>query len=61
MLGSLKKEIYVNKKNLNFRIMRTEFGEKLEKAINSVESFTWKTKDGNVIKLVDAPAENLIK
>lgn len=41
--------------------MRTEFGEKLEKAINSVESFTWKTKDGNVIKLVDAPAENLIK
>lgn len=41
--------------------MRTEFGEKLEKAMNSIESFTWKTKDGNVIKLVDAPAEDLIK
>lgn len=41
--------------------MRTEFGEKLEKAMNDVNSLTWKDKNGNVIKLVDAPAEDLIK
>ena len=41
--------------------MRTEFGEKLEKAMNDINSLTWKDKSGNVIKLVDAPAEDLIK
>ena len=41
--------------------MRTEFGEKLEKAMNDVNSLTWKDMNGNVIKLVDAPAEYLIK
>ena len=41
--------------------MRTEFVEKLEKAMNDVNSLTWKDKNGNVIKLVDAPAEDLIK
>lgn len=41
--------------------MRTEFGEKLEKAMNDVNSLTWKDKNRNVIKLVDAPAEDLIK
>ena len=29
--------------------MRTEFGEKLEKAMNDVNSLTWKDKNGNVI------------
>lgn len=41
--------------------MRTEFGEKLQKAIESVDSLTWKDKNGNSIKLMDAPASDLIK
>lgn len=41
--------------------MRTEFGEKLEKAMNDINSLAWKDKNGNVIKLMDAPAEDLIK
>lgn len=41
--------------------MRTEFGEKLQKAIESIDSLTWKDKDGNNIKLVDASAEDLRK
>ena len=29
--------------------MRTEFGEKLQNAMDSVESYTWKDKNGNDI------------
>lgn len=41
--------------------MRTEFGEQLQKAMDSINSLTWKDKNGNVIKLMDAPAADLIK
>lgn len=41
--------------------MRTEFGEKLQKAMESVDSLTWKDKNGNIIKLMDAQASDLIK
>ena len=41
--------------------MRTEFGEKLQQAINSIDSFTWKDKNGNVVKLVDADETSLQK
>jgi hypothetical protein len=41
--------------------MRTEFGEKLQKAMESVDSLTWKDKNGNVTKLMDAQASDLIK
>lgn len=41
--------------------MRTEFGEKVHTAITSIDALTWKDKSGNVIKLMDAPAADLIK
>ena len=41
--------------------MRTEFGEKLQNAIDSVESLTWKDKNGNDIKLMTAPEEDIQK
>lgn len=41
--------------------MRTEFGEKLQKAMDSIESLTWKDKNGNTIKLVEASPFDLIK
>ena len=39
----------------------TEFGASLQSAINSIHSYVWEDKDGNIIKLMDAPAENLQK
>lgn len=41
--------------------MTTEFGEKLQSAIESIESLTWKDKNGDDIKLVDASIEDLRK
>jgi hypothetical protein len=41
--------------------MRTEFGEKLQKAMDSIESLTWKDKNGNTTKLVEASPFDLIK
>ena len=41
--------------------MRTEFGEKLQTAMDSIESLVWKDKNGNNVKLMDAPAEDLQK
>lgn len=41
--------------------MRTEFGEKLQNAIDSIESLTWKDKNGNDIKLMTAPEEDIQK
>lgn len=52
--------MYVNKKNLNFNMM-TELGEKLQNAMNSIESFTWKDKNGNSVKLMTASIEDLQK
>lgn len=40
--------------------MNTEFGEKLQRAINSVDSLTWRDKNGNDIKLMQASAEDLL-
>lgn len=39
--------------------MHTEFGEKLQTALNSIDSLTWKEQNGSTIKLVDATAEQL--
>lgn len=39
--------------------MNTEFGDKLQSAINSIDSYTWKDKNGNVVKLMDASEQNL--
>lgn len=39
--------------------MNTEFGEKLQKAINSIDSLTWRDKNGNDVKLVNASVEDL--
>lgn len=39
--------------------MNTEFGEKLQKAINSTDSFVWKDKNGNDIKLMTASAKDI--
>lgn len=41
--------------------MRTEFGEKLQNAIDSIESLTWIDKNGNSIKLMTASPEDLQK
>lgn len=41
--------------------MRTEFGEKLQNAIDSVESYTWKDKNGNDVKLIEASVVDLKK
>lgn len=41
--------------------MQTEFGEKLQNAINSIESLTWRDRDGNNIKLITAPEEDIKK
>lgn len=41
--------------------MRTEFGEKLQNAIDSIESLTWKDKNGNDIKLMTASEEDIQK
>lgn len=41
--------------------MITEFGEKLQNAIDSVESLSWIDKNGNSIKLMDASVEDLQK
>lgn len=41
--------------------MRTEFGEQLQKVMDSIDALTWKDKNGNIVKLMDAPAADLIK
>lgn len=41
--------------------MNTEFGEKLQSAINSIDSLTWKDKQGNTVKLVEATQTDLQK
>jgi hypothetical protein len=41
--------------------MRTEFGEKLQNAIDSIESLTWKDKNGNEVKLMTASPDDLKK
>ena len=39
--------------------MCTEFGEKLQNAMNSINSFVWINKKGESIKMVDMPADQL--
>ena len=39
----------------------TEFGANLKSAMNSINAYVWKDKNGNLIKLVDALAEDLQK
>lgn len=39
--------------------MNTEFGEKLQEAMNSIESFIWIDKKGNSVKMLDMPADEL--
>lgn len=41
--------------------MSTEFGEKLQNAMDSIESLTWKDKSSNDIKLMTAPEEDIRK
>lgn len=41
--------------------MCTEFGEKLQNAMDSIESLTWKDKSGNDVKLMTAPEEDIRK
>lgn len=41
--------------------MQTEFGEKLQSAIESIEALTWKTKDGQIVKMSKATDEELNK
>ena len=41
--------------------MNTEFGEKLQSAMSSIDSLTWRDKQGNIVKLVDASKEELQK
>lgn len=41
--------------------MYTEFGEKLQNAMTSIDSLTWKDKNGNDIKLMTASEEDLQK
>lgn len=41
--------------------MRTEFGEKLQNAIDSIESLMWKDKNGNDVKLITASKEDIQK
>ncbi len=53
--------MYVNKTNLILNSMYTEFGEKLQNAMDSIESLTWKDKNGNDIKLMQASSEDIQK
>lgn len=39
--------------------MATEFGEKLQTAVNSIETLIWRDKTGKDVKLVDASGEEL--
>lgn len=39
--------------------MCTEFGEKLQNAMNSINSFVWINKKGDSIRMVDMPADQL--
>lgn len=39
--------------------MCTEFGEKLQEAMNSINSSVWVNKDGSTIKMIDMPADEL--
>lgn len=41
--------------------MCTEFGEKLQNAINSLNSYVWVNKDGSTVKMMDMPADVLQK
>lgn len=41
--------------------MNTEFGEKLRAAMDSIESLVWKTKEGNVVKLINESEDNIRK
>lgn len=41
--------------------MSTEFGEKLQKAMDKIESLTWRDKNGNDVKLIEASEDNLNK
>ena len=41
--------------------MRTEFGEKLQNAIDSIESLAWIDKNGNSVKLMTASVEDIQK
>ena len=41
--------------------MYTEFGEKLQNAMDSIESLTWVDKNGNSVKLMNASVEDLQK
>lgn len=39
--------------------MCTEFGEKLQEAMNSINSSVWVNKDGSTVKMIDMPADEL--
>lgn len=39
--------------------MNTEFGEKLQNAMNSIDSFIWVNKKGESVKMVNMPADEL--
>ena len=39
--------------------MCTEFGEKLQNAMNSINSYVWVNKDKTTIRMVDMPADQL--
>lgn len=39
--------------------MNTEFGEKLQNAMESVDALIWRSKDGNTVRLMDANPEDL--
>lgn len=41
--------------------MSTEFGEKLQKAMDKIESLTWRDKNGHDVKLIEASEDNLNK
>lgn len=41
--------------------MNTEFGEKLRTAMDSIESLAWKTKEGNIVKLINESEDNIRK
>lgn len=41
--------------------MSTEFGDKLQKAMDKIESLTWRDKNGNDVKLMEASEDNLSK
>ena len=39
--------------------MTTEFGEKLQSAMNSINSYVWMNKKGESVKMMDMPADEL--